>query len=278
MNVASTFPQLLQSPSPPTATSPILTGPVPCARISSGPDATPRPTLLPQARAERMLKTVRRLAAGFARCRPPHFDLDGLVGAGALGLAEAFSRRNGMPGGEFEAFALPRIRGAMLDELRRGDVMSRVGRARTKTINRAVRAVERRLGVQAGAADVAAELGIRPSEYHQLCASVATQREPMSLSATTHGDETGGRDIPDSTHAPDEALLHENMAEVAAARMATLPTRTRRILIAIHVEGKTLKQVGVELGVSESRVSQIRTAAVASLRASIRRDDQARRS
>jgi RNA polymerase sigma factor for flagellar operon FliA len=222
-----------------------------------------------------MLKTVRRLAAGFARSLPAHFDVDNLVGAGALGLAEAFSRRNGMPGPEFEAFALPRIRGAMLDELRRRDTMSRTARARTKKLDRAVRTVERRLGGPAGAEEVAAELGVRPSSYHALRASTAMQREPVSLNAIAP-DDVGCRDVPDSRCTPDEAFLQENSAVVAAARMETLPTRTRRILRAIHVEGMTLKQVGVELGVSESRISQIHTAAVASLRDSLVRTEQTR--
>ena len=222
-----------------------------------------------------MLKTVRRLAAVFARSRPAHFDVDNLVGAGALGLAEALSRRNGMPGPEFEAFALHRIRGAMLDELRRRDVMTRTARARSKKIGRAVRTVERRLGAPAGAEEVAAELGVRPSLYHALCAGTA-MREPVSLNAMAHGDDAGSREVADSRCTPDEAFLQENMAVVAAEQMEALPTRTRRILRAIHVDRMTLKQVGAELGVSESRISQIHTAAVAVLRDSLARDEQAR--
>jgi RNA polymerase sigma factor for flagellar operon FliA len=269
------LPALLPRPSStPTAIPPSSSSihPFPTVHISSVPAAAPHPTLPPRVRAERMLKIVRRVAAGFARCRPPHFDVDELVGAGSLGLADALSRRNGMPGSEFEAFALHRIRGAMLDELRRRDVMSRKGRACSNRLARARRTVEQRLGTPARAEEVAAELGLRPSLYHELSAGLASQHEPVSLSAMADGEERTDYEIPDSGGAPDEASVRANMAEIVTKLMETLPARTRRVLLAIHVEGMTLKQVGAEIGVSESRVSQIHTAAVAALRASIARD------
>jgi RNA polymerase sigma factor for flagellar operon FliA len=272
MNAASILPALLPRPSAaPTVIPPSCSSirPFPTVHITSVPAAAPHPTLPPRVRAERMLKMVRRVAASFARCRPAHFDVDELVGAGALGLADAFSRRNGMPGSEFEAFALHRIRGAMLDELRRRDVMSRKGRASSNRIARARRAVEQRLGTAARAEEVAAELGLRPSLYHELCAGLATQHEPVSLSATVDGEERTDYEIPDSGAAPDEASVRANMAEIATKLIETLPARTRRILLAIHVEGMTLKQIGAEIGVTESRVSQIYSAAVAALRANL---------
>jgi len=219
--------------------------------------------------------TVRRLAASIARGLPPHVDVEDLVGAGAVGLAEAFSRRNGMSAAEFEAFALYRIRGAIFDELRRLDVMSRRKRDLWKRMQKADRAVANRNGAPGEDVEIAAELGLRPSLYRELRTDLELQREPISLSAA-RDDEEGDRQIADtSAEYPEEALTRASVTELALERIAELPQRMRFVLLGIYAQGKTLKQVGGELGVSESRVCQIHREALRRLRAALPQEDDA---
>jgi RNA polymerase sigma factor for flagellar operon FliA len=217
-----------------------------------------------------MMKTVRMVAAKMARRVPRHVDIEDLVGAGALGLADAFSRRNGMPGAEFEAFASYRVRGAMLDELRRLDAMPRRTRARAKQVEQAHRAVERRSGTAAKEEDVAKELGLELSAYHALRSDFEASRRPIHL-APVWGDESDIiQEIADpKSECPDEILLRSELGELIVEGIRTLPEKMRRVLVGLYVEGETLKAIGASLGVSESRACQIHSEALAILRSNL---------
>jgi RNA polymerase sigma factor for flagellar operon FliA len=273
MNTASMIPDLARAT---VLARSILPGALPVVRMSVVPQPAPRATLPPAARATRMMGTVRRIAASIAKGLPAHVDLEDLVGAGAVGLAEAFTRRNGMPAEQFEAFAVYRIRGAIYDELRRLDVMSRRNRDMWKRMQQADRAVAKRRGAPGDDVEVAAELGLRPSYYRELRTDLELQREPISLSAARGDDEEGDREIADATAAfPEEAMTRASVTELALEGIAKLPERMRHVLLEIYTQGKTLKQVGAELGVTESRVCQIHREALRKLRAALPQDEGA---
>jgi RNA polymerase sigma factor for flagellar operon FliA len=233
---------------------------------SSGQHA-PAPTLAPAVRAKRMVNTVRMLAARMARRLPQHVDRDELVSAGSLGLADAFTRRGDMSGQEFEAFAACRIRGAMLDELRRLDAMSRGSRRAAKLMAVARRTVEQRLGRSASEEEIAAELGVDLKSYRSTCALVASNHAPVYFSALGNEDDDGLRDVVDpSNEMPEAFSARSQMSAIIAEQIAALPERTRAVMMGLYVEGRTLKEIGVALGVTESRVCQIHKETLAELR------------
>ncbi len=241
--------------------------------VSIVPCAPARATLPPPVRAARMLKTVRMVAAKMARRVPRHIDIEDLVGAGALGLADAFSRRNGMPGSEFEAFASYRVRGAMLDELRRLDAMPRRTRARAKQVDQAHRAVERRSGTAAKEEEVAKELGLELADYQEMQAAIESSRGPVHLAPAPGEDGDMIHEFADpKSEGPDEILSRSQLGELIVEGINTLPERMRRVLVGLYVEGETLKEIGVSLGVSESRACQIHSEALAILRANLADD------
>jgi RNA polymerase sigma factor for flagellar operon FliA len=215
-----------------------------------------------------MMNTVRKVASGLARRLPRHVDIEDLVGAGSLGLADAYSRRGTMPGAEFEAFAAYRIRGAMLDELRRLDAMPRRSRRSANRVAVAARAVEQKLGRPAAEEEVAAELGLEMAAYQALRAKIDASRGPVPFSALGGGDDDEiTLDVADPRdEAPDTLAARAQIAQQIAAKVKGLPERMRTVLMGIYVEGTTLKQIGRTLGVSESRVCQIHTEALAALR------------
>ncbi len=232
-------------------------------QISILPLAPSRPTLPPGARAAKMMTTVRKVASGLARRLPRHVDIEDLVGAGSLGLADAFSRRGTMPGSEFEAFAIYRIRGAMLDELRRLDAMPRRSRLSAKRVAVASRAVEQKLGRPAGDEEVAAELGLEMGAYQALRAKIDASRGPVPFSALGAEDDDATHDVADpKDEAPDTLAARSQIGRQITAKVNNLPERMRAVLVGIYVEGTTLKEIGRVLGVSESRVCQIHTEAL----------------
>ena len=212
-----------------------------------------------------MMVTVRKVAARLARRLPRHVDVEDLVGAGSLGLADAFSRRGSMPGSEFEAFAACRIRGAMLDELRRLDAMPRRSRRSAKKVAKAHTAQGRAEGWLAPRLDeqIAEELGLDVASYQELRGKLDSSRAPIPLSAMGHEDDDAVYDAVDpSDDGPDSRLAaRAQIGALIADKVNELPERVRNVLLAIYVDGRTLKEIGVSLGVSESRVCQIHTEA-----------------
>ena len=288
----SVIPGLHSVSAPPSATSPVSIHPglhvssappritiSPASRISILPRMPPRPTLPPRVRAARMMATVRKVASRLARRLPRHIDIEDLVGAGSLGLADAFSRRGTMPGWEFEAFAVYRIRGAMLDELRRLDAMPRRSRRSAKRLASACRTVEQKLGRPAVQEEVAAELGLEMDAYQALRAKIDASRAPVPFSALGSEDDDATQELADpKDEGPDTLAARAQIGAQISAKVGRLPERMRTVLMGIYIEGTTLKQIGRALGVSESRVCQIHTEALAALRSTFTEGDPGERS
>lgn len=208
---------------------------------------------------------VRRIAYHLMARLPPSVDVHDLIQSGMIGLLEA--ARNYTPAGaaSFETFAGIRIRGAMLDELRRSDWTPRSVHRKVREVSETMRQVENETGGDADTAEVMRRLGLDSNEYNQILADAASSRV-LSLSNPDTGDDA--LDVPDTANrGPAQDLEENGLREALAAAIAGLPERERLVMSLYYDEELNLKEIGEVLGVSESRVCQIHGQAVVRLRA-----------
>lgn len=196
-------------------------------------------------------------------------ELGDLVGAGTLGLVRALESFDRTRGFGFSTYAVQRIRGAMLDELRSRDWMPRTLRARTRRLQQAVDALERRLGRPARPREIAQRLDVSLERYWRDWAPL-DRRQVIPLHGAAEGNGPGTRleeTIPDPD-APDPvaAVARAERHAVLRQAIAELPARQRAVLALYYYEGLNLRQIGEALQVTESRISQIRTQALRRLR------------
>jgi RNA polymerase sigma factor for flagellar operon FliA len=231
--------------------------------ISNAPTSPISPTL-PHELAVRMIPTIHRIAHQLARRIPRHIRIDDLVGAGFQGLCVAYSRFDSSRGEGFETYAEFRVRGAMLDELRALDPLSRDQRARANRIASAVRSLHLRLGRAPAADEVAAELGVSLETYWEHLAAAATG---ATQSMGDDEDLDMSAHLPDArVEAADERLMRKQTRVAVTQAIAELPPRLRRVVELHYGEGVTLREIGEQLGVSESRICQILSEAVRRIR------------
>jgi RNA polymerase sigma factor for flagellar operon FliA len=207
-----------------------------------------------------MLPVVKRVAASFAVRLPPSTSINDLVSAGFLALIELQQRHEALPLEELERLAVPRLRGAMLDELRRADPLSRRVRQRARQAARFAESFETRHGRRPSDGEVAESLGV--SIAATACATaLALGAAPVAQ----HPDLIA--ELPDRS-APDpegEAQRGERFARVRAA-VEHLRVRDREIVELYFSDEMTLRQIGERFGVTEARISQLLSGAVKQLR------------
>jgi len=214
------------------------------------------------------LPIVRRTAMRLARKVPSHISVADLTGYAWIGLVEAFSRAGEhMTEAEFEAYALYRIRGAMLDHLRSLDTQSRASRATSRKVTRAIHKLTQSLLRPPEEAEIAAELSMTLIEYRSTLA--ALDRAGMNRLEMLDLDN----ELPaDGTDLPEELAGRKQIHEAVAEAIHTLPERLQHVLALYYTEECTLREIGAVLDVSESRVCQLHTEAVHRLRAAIGRE------
>lgn len=210
---------------------------------------------------------VRRIAYHLLARLPASVNVEDLIQAGMIGLLESAGSYEPARGASFETFAGIRIRGAMIDEIRRGDWAPRSVYRNARRISDAIRSVEARGGGDATDGAIARELGIGLAEYHGLLqdtvgSRLASLEELMEGAAGEQAQPAGGADDD-----PAEQVARERGVEAVAAAISRLPERERLVLSLYHDEELNLKEIGQVLGVSESRVSQILSQATRRLRA-----------
>lgn len=213
---------------------------------------------------------VKFVAARLGAGMPSSVDQADLVSYGMFGLIDAIERFDPARGVKFETYAVARIRGAIIDELRAIDWVPRSVRSRARRIEAASAAAEARLGRSPTDAELADELGIDESELR----SWLTQISRIGLVALDEllGETDRPRQVTmaDFTAAsqPDPPALYEveEMRSALSGALRSLGERERRVVLLYYFEGLTLAQIGDVLGVSESRVCQIHTKAMLSLR------------
>jgi RNA polymerase sigma factor for flagellar operon FliA len=215
---------------------------------------------------------VRRLAHQMIAKLPANVELDDLIQVGMIGLSDALTRFDAAQGVMFETFATQRIRGAMLDELRGNDWMSRGDRRQQRAIETAVRTLEQRLGRAPSEGQIAAEMGIGLTEYQELLGKVrGTQLVCLEDMSGDDGDE----DFLDRHVASDDAnplnrLQDQRMRQALVDAIKNLPEREQYVMSMYYEHDMNLKEIAAVLKVTESRVCQLHSQSIARLRARLR--------
>lgn len=212
---------------------------------------------------------VKRIAHHLAGRLPPSVQLEDLIQAGMIGLLEAARNFDGSYGASFTTYAGTRIRGAMLDEVRRADWTPRSVHRKAREAAEAVRAIEHREGREARDSEVAEALGISVREYAAIqqdavCAKVVSMDD---AEVTANEAMAAVADGPASGPGPLQALETEGFREGLAEAIDGLPEREKLVLSLYYDEELNLREIGAVLKVSESRVCQIHGQALIRLRA-----------
>ncbi|MGH3828357.1 MAG: FliA/WhiG family RNA polymerase sigma factor [Pseudonocardiaceae bacterium] len=212
---------------------------------------------------------VKYVAGRIGTGLPAHVDIADLVQSGVFGLWDAIDRFDPGRGLKFEAYAMQRIRGAILDELRAQDWVPRSVRSRAREVERALERLESRLQRSATDAEVAAELGITTPDLRELYAQLqlASVIALDELIAVGRGGTSIAETLPDDTVDEPSALLDSaESRRLLAEAVSQLTDRDRVVVSLYYFENLTLAEIGRVLGVTESRVCQLHTRAVLRLR------------
>jgi len=215
---------------------------------------------------------VKYVAARVAVGLPQHVDGSDLVSYGIIGLIDAIDRFDPVRQVKFETYAIPRIRGAIIDELRAIDWVPRSVRAKARAVEQAYTSLEATLLRTPSDAEVAAELDMTEQELQEILrqisfVGVAALDEVFMVGGDRTERTTLGDTIPDKTPGPVAMFEDKESKEILAQAIMQLGDRERTVLSLYYYEGLTLAEIGDILGVTESRVCQIHTKAVLQLRA-----------
>ncbi|MEO8248638.1 MAG: RNA polymerase sigma factor FliA [Burkholderiales bacterium] len=219
------------------------------------------------------LPLVQRLAHHLIAKLPPNVQLDDLIQVGMIGLAEALSRFEASQGVQFETFATQRIRGAMLDELREGDWLSRGSRKSQKQIEKAVHRLEHSLGRAPIESEIAAELDMKLPEYQALLGRVrGSQLVYLEDMGGGSEDDDGflDRHTVDADADPMSMLKDQRLRRALVDAIGTLPEREQQIMGMYYEHDMNLKEIAAVLGITESRVCQLHSQSIARLRVKMR--------
>ncbi len=204
---------------------------------------------------------VRRIALHLAARLPANVDIDDLCQAGMIGLLEAARSFDPGAGASFETFAGIRIRGSMIDELRRGDWAPRSVHRRMREVAAATHAVEQTLGRDASEAEIAEFAGMTVQQYQKTLAD-ATRCQVLSMQIDNGDDEESTIDIAGPGSDPLASLEEGDFRAALVEAVEGLPEREKLVLSLYYDDELNLKEIGAVLGVSESRVCQIHGQAV----------------
>lgn len=206
---------------------------------------------------------VKRIAYHLAARLPASVEIDDLIQAGSIGLLEAARNFQDDRGASFETYAGIRIRGAMLDELRRGDWAPRSLHRKARDVEGAMRAIEQQTGREARDSEIAERLGMSLDEYFEAVADAA-RCQVLSSDGFADGE---GFDAPAENGDPDEQLGRAEFQQELARAIDALPEREKLVMSLYYERELNLKEIGKVLDVSESRICQIHGQALLRLRA-----------
>lgn len=218
------------------------------------------------------LPVVRFLARRIHERLPQHVDMEDLVSAGVLGLMDAFAKFDPDKRVQFRSYAQFRIRGAIIDSLRTLDWSPRELRRKGRAVEEAIRILTARLGRPPGEAEVAGELGLSLDEYQQLLGDLKGLE--IGTLHMEHNEDSGEEELAYIPGRPDEdplfRCLRGELEERLTEAINQLPDRERLVMTLYYYEEMTMREIGLALGVVESRISQVHASAVVHLRAALK--------
>jgi RNA polymerase sigma factor FliA len=218
------------------------------------------------------LPIVRFLARRIHERLPQHVDIEDLVSAGVVGLMDAFSKFDPAKKVQFRSYAQFRIRGAILDSLRTLDWSPRELRRKGRAVEEAIRLLTQRLGRAPGEGEVAAEMALGLEEYQQLLGDLKGLE--IGTLHMERNEDSGEEELAYIPGRPeDDPLFHclrGELEERLSEGIANLPDRERLVMTLYYYEEMTMREIGLALGVVESRVSQVHASAVVHLRAALK--------
>lgn len=213
---------------------------------------------------------VRKIALYIKRRLPSHIDLNDMLQAGLVGLLEARSQYRVGTGASFETYASIRVHGAIIDSLRKNSWVSRDTVKNMRKISVAINKVEQREQKQATTEDIAKELGISMEEFFKMSQEVSIS----SMVSLEEIDVDNSFLTSEKEENPQEITQDVSIKEHLKTILENLPEREQLVLSLYYIEEFTLKQIGDILDLSEARVCQLHSQAIARIRAKMKRDEQ----
>lgn len=214
---------------------------------------------------EEYLPLVKKIAYHLKGRLPDSVFVEDLIQAGVIGLMEALQKYNADQGASFETYAGIRIRGAMLDEIRKGDWTPRSVHRKSREVSEAIHQVEARLGREARDSEVAEEMGLTLTEYHHILMDTSSAHL-MSIDEPD-SDVLSEDQLDGHGPSPLAILAEAGFKDKLAELISQLPEKEKLVMALYYDEELNLKEIGQVLDVSESRVSQIHSQAIKRLRA-----------
>ncbi|MHB1676953.1 MAG: RNA polymerase sigma factor FliA [Sulfuriferula sp.] len=215
---------------------------------------------------------VKRLAYQLKAKLPPSVEVDDLIQAGMIGLLDAVNRYEDSHGAQFETYAVQRIRGAMLDELRNTDWLPRNLRQNMRKIEAAISALQQSLGRMPGEIEIAKALKISLVEYQEMLTEGSGHQ--LVYYEDYHDDDDHDnfldRYCADNSGDPLTGLLEGGFKSALIGAIGDLPEREKILMGLYYEQEMNLKEIGAVMGVSESRVCQLHSQAIARIRANLR--------
>ena len=198
---------------------------------------------------------VKRIAYHLLNRLPPTVQIDDLIQAGMVGLLEAASNFDAEMGASFETFAGIRIRGSMIDEIRRSDWTPRSVHRKFRSVSEAIRKIENETGEDAKDVDVASTLGISLGDYHQILIDSSSSR---IYSIDTMEENTQDAAIPSSSEiTPEEAFSQSEYQQQLAEAVRQLPEKEQLVMSLYYDDELNFREIGEILDVTESRICQL---------------------
>jgi RNA polymerase sigma factor for flagellar operon FliA len=215
---------------------------------------------------------VKRLAHQMKAKLPPSVEVDDLIQAGMIGLLDAVSRYEETHGAQFETYAVQRIRGAMLDELRSSDWLPRSMRQNMRKVEVAMNELQQKLGRPPNESEVAKQLKLSLTDYQELL-NEGGGHQLVYYEDFHDGDGNEhflDRYCTDQSDDPLQALMNSGFRSALIEAIEALPEREKILMGLYYEQEMNLKEIGAVMGVSESRVCQLHSQAVARLRSTLR--------
>ncbi len=213
---------------------------------------------------EQYLPLVKRIAYHLKGRLPDSVFVDDLIQSGIVGLIEAMQKFNANQGASFETYAGIRIRGSMLDEIRKGDWTPRSVYRKSRAVSEAINKVESKLGREARDEEIALQMEVSIEEYHHILQDTNSVHL-LSIDQPDH-DELSEDRMVSSRMTPFSELVESGFQEALVGEISSLPDKEKLVMSLYYDEELNLKEIGEVLSVSESRVSQIHSQAIKRIR------------